>query len=743
MIWGTDSKSGRSQDAISFPDFEDWKAQSRSFETVGGFTTRGVIFSSGGTAELMSAAQLTPGCFEMLGVPPVLGRPFLAAEQEPGASHPAVLGDAIWRTRFAGRPDVLGRTIRLNEENYTIVGVMPPGFVFPPGSASQVYTPLVRDDNRNHRFMLVVGRLQQSATPGQAQGAMDVIARGIARRYPDSDRDVGAYVQPLVDAVAGPVRQGLMMFLGVVGLVLLIACANVASLTLARGASRRHEMVIRATLGASRGRLVRQLLIESALLALAGGALGLIMAWWTSGILTTLLAKNFQVPRIDAAHIDGWVLGFTLLLSIATGLAFGVAPALAGATTDPNVRLREAARSATEGLRGRRVRESLVVAEMALAVVLLAGAGVLLRSLVILRQTAPGFRSERLAAVEFRLPRLKFAQAPARREFYRRALERVQAMPGVSSAALVADLPLGGGSDGMGFHVVGRPDPAPGRLFEASFNIVSARYFETMGIPVRLGREFTEGDDASAPHTIVVNDAAARRFWPGDSPLGKQISLPESGLFTVIGVTGDVRQTGLGDATRPEIDLCHLQEGLGWPWLVMVVRTEDEPGPMVGLLRQVARSIDPDVPVDRVMTVEDVLSASISRPRTYALLLAAFAALALALAAIGLYGVVSYTVAQRTHEMGIRIALGAKRSAIFRLALRGGLGLSIVGSTIGLAGGFALVRVLAHVLPEVQPGDLWTLGGIVLLLAAVVLTACIGPAHRATRVDPIVALRYE
>jgi putative ABC transport system permease protein len=742
MVWGTNMKQGASQDVLSYPDFEDWRAQSRSFDGMAAFTSRGALHSRRESAEIVSALQVTPGLFEMLRIAPTLGRTFQPQDQKAGAARVVLLGNGFWKSRFAGRPDVVGQTVRLNEEMFTVIGVMPAGFELPPGPNDQVFMPLMADANRNHGFVRVIARLRPGVSVARAQAEMDVIAGRLAEQYPKSNRDVGARVQPLVDAIAGPVRPGLLLLLGVVGLVLLISCSNVANLTLSRAASRQRELAVRAALGASPQRLAQQLLIESTLLALGGGALGLLVADASAHGLASMLAQNFDVPRIDATRTDAWVMGFTLLLSLATGLVFGVSPALAGATQDPNEPLRESARTTTDGLRGRRVRALLVIAETSLAVVLLAGAGVLLRSLMTLRATAPGFQTEKLLAIDFWLPRKKLAEGPARQAFLRDALARVDAVPGVRSAALVADLPLGGDQDGEAFHIVGRPDPAPGELFSATFNVVSPGYYATMGIPLRAGREFSESD-ANGAGVIVINQTAAHRFWPGEDPLGKQILVPETGVLTVAGVAADVRQLGLGIEPRPEVDLCSVQPGPGWPWLVMVVRTEGDAAALSGIVKAAAQSVDPDVPVAHANTMSHVVSASLARPRTYALLLAIFAALALVLASVGLYGVVSYMVEQRTHEMGVRIVLGAERQGIFSLVLRQGLGLSLAGSAIGLAGAVALTRLLSHQIPEVRPGDPWTFAAVTGLLLLVTLAACVVPARRAMRADPIVALRYE
>jgi putative ABC transport system permease protein len=744
LIWATNATNGEMHDVASYPDFEDWKAQNKSFESVAAFTTRSAILTTEKQAERVPAVQASAEFFDTLGVHPQLGRAFGSNEQQPGAGRVVLLSNLFWKRRFAQRADILGLIVRINEESYTIIGVMPPGFEIPPGRPEEIYMPMLRDANRNHGFLMVLGRLRGSVSISAAQAEMDVITRSLAVQFPRSDKGVGANVVPLTDAFLGPVRAGLLIMLGVVTLVLLIACSNVASVMLARGASRQREMAVRAALGAGRKRLMRQLLTESILLALTGGAAGLLLAAWGTRLLVALLARNFDIPRIGDAHTDLWVLGFTLLVSATAGIVFGILPALGAVSADVNEGLRESSRSSTGSLHGQRIRSSLVVMETALALVLLSGAGVLLKSLLVMRGTAPGFRSDSLLAVEFSLPRIKFAETPERLRFFASVLDRLGGIPGVRSAALVADLPLGGGEDGLAFHIVGRPDPSPNTSFQASFNIASAGYFQTMGIPLHFGREFTERDSVGTPGVVIVNDTAARRFWPGENPLGKQIILDSAQPpLTVVGVAGDVRQSSLGVPPKPEIFLDYLQPGPDWPWLVLVARTTEQPAKLAGTVKAVAASIDQDVPVLRINTMDEILSSSLAEPRVYALLLGVFASLALALAAVGLYGILSYAVTQRIHEMGIRMALGAAHGEILRLVLRRGMSLAFVGSLIGLAGALAARRVLAGLVHGVEAGDPLAFSGVTLLLLAVAFVASYLPARRAARVDPIVALRYE
>ncbi len=749
MVWATDRRNGLMEDVASYPDFEDWKSQAKSFEGLAAITSRSSAVSNGDDTEILPSIQATPELFGILQVFPQLGRVFLPGENEPGAPRVALLSDSFWKERFAGRPDVLGQTLRVNEFTYRIVGVMRPGLRISPGKPEQIYVPLVRDPNRSHGFLRVIGRIRKGFTIAQAQSEMDIIAGRLAEQYPKFDKGIGANVMPLVTATAGQIRDGLLIFLGVVTLVLLIACANVANLMLARSVSRQKELAVRVALGAGRRRIVQQLLTESAVLALAGGALGLLLSNWLARAFAAMMATNFEVPRISDTGLDSNVLLFTLLVSLATGIVFGIAPALSAASQDLNDNLRESGRSAAGGWHGKRLRGALVIGETALALVLLAGAGILLKGILVMRGTAPGFDTTNLVTVEFRLPPTKFSSPVESQAYFQNILARTNSVPGVRSAALVADLPLGGGHDSLGFHIPGRPDPQAGKPFSSSFNIVSAGYFRTMGTPLIAGREFTAEDSGNTPPVIIINETAARSFWPGENPIGKQITLPSHSdpitqvVLTVIGEVRDVHQSDLGTAPTAEISLHYMQPGPSWSWLVLVVRTMSDPSAMTGAIKTAASLADREVPISRISTMDEILAGSMAEPRAYTLLLGIFASLALALAAVGLYGVVSYTVTQRTHEMGIRVALGAARGDIARLVLRQGMILSLSGIALGLIGAVAVARLLTHLVRSIEPNDPVTLisvGGVLLFVA---LLASYLPARRAMRVDPMVALRYE
>ncbi|HEX8879277.1 MAG TPA: ABC transporter permease [Candidatus Acidoferrum sp.] len=742
FVWATDRQRGIQEDVTSYPNFEDWKAQSKTLEALAAFTTRSAVLSNGERAEMVPAIQGTPGIFELLGSSPELGRTFRQEEGEPGLSHVLILSDAFWRERFAGRTDVIGQTLRVNEEPYTIVGVMPAGFRISRERPEQVYAPLVRDPHRGHGFLMVLGRLRPGVSVREARTEMGAIAKRLEEAYPNGNRGVGVNIVPLIDAMAGAVKTGMMIFLGVVGLVLLIACTNVANLMLARGTSRMKEIAVRAALGAERQRILRQLLTESTVLALAGGATGLLASYWISRALVESL-KQFNVARLADTHTDTGVLLFTLAVSLVTGIFFGAVFAFSVGSPRLNEALHHSRRQSTDGGRGGRLRGALVVAETAMALVLLAAAGVLLKSVLVMRGTAPGFQTENRLAIEFWLPPKKFSGDSRRIQFFKEALARAEAVHGVHSAALVADLPLGGGFDSLSFHIAGQPDPAPGKPFQSLFNVASPGYFSTMGIPLQAGREFSDDDSADTTPVIVINEAAARRFWPGEPPLGKQISLSGTAMLTVVGVVGDTRQVSLGSAPRPEIFLNYMQSSPEWSWLVMVARTEGGAALLRAALKSAAQQVDPAVPVTRVLPMDEVLALSLAQPELWAGLLAVFAVLAVVLAAVGLYGVVSYLVAERTHEMGIRMALGAKRSDVFSLVVKQGLRLTLGGTLIGIPCALAAAQLLVHLVPNVRPGDPSTLTAVSALLLSVAFAASYIPARRATRVDPIVALRYE
>ena len=737
------AEGGDRHDSVSYPTFVDWSDGSRSFAASAAFAYRSVTIAIDGHSEMVHGKLVTPGFFNVLGVSAAAGRTF--REDDLRAPNVIVLSDGFWKLRFGATPDVVGRSVRLLDSVYTIVGVMPPGVSLDAPEEEQFYAPLSIDPNRKHGFLRVVARLRPGVSPGHAQAELDTICRRLTRIYARRNEALASNVMPLADALAGPSRLALLILLGVVGVLLLISCSNVAGLLLARGASRQREIAVRAALGAGRARLLRQLLTESLLLAVCGGTAGLFVADALARALVSLIGTSFTIARLDTTRTDGIVLLFAMLVSVATGVLFGVLPAWSSAAPDLIRSLRESGR--TSGARAPRLRRGLVVAETALALVLLAGAGVLMKTLLTLRSTHPGFETRNVLAADVWLPPARFAQLSDRVRFIDNTLGRVRALPGVRSAAFVGDLPLNGETDTQTFHIVGRPDPAPDRAFRSGFNTATAGYFDVMRIPIREGREFSERDAASAPDAIVVNEVAARLFWPDRSPLGQQISLPltreRSELLTVVGVCGNVRHSGLAEPPRPEIYLNQAQTSIGWAGLVLVIRTASDPMTLAAPVRTSLRETDPNVPIVRVNSLDDVVGRSIAAPRLYSLTFGAFAVLAVTLAAVGLYGLIAYSVAQRRQEMGIRVALGATSAELVRLVLSQGLRLTAVGAALGLAGAVAATRVLAGLSAGIQPTDPLTFALVTALLLLIAAAATYLPARRAAAVNPVTALRSE
>jgi predicted permease len=744
LIFATDARRGDRFDSASYPGFADWRDQNTTFESMAAFANRPMAIGTGDETVMAAGRRITPNYFDVLGVQPALGRAFLPEEQQEGSAA-VILSDGFWKTQFGGDPGVLGRAIRINDQPHTIIGVTPASLHIEQEN-DQLFLPLAIDTNRNHGFLRVIARLRRGATLSQAQGDLERLAAQQTRLYPRQHTGVGVNLMSMNAGLARDVRFGLLTMLGVVGIVLLITCANVAGLMLARGTARQHELAVRAALGAGRARLVRQLLVESLLITLAGGAVGLMAANWTAHGLASILATEFHVARANMAGVDGAVLLFALVVSLVSGVLFGVLPALASAASDLTDALRECGRSAT-GLRAPRLRQALVVLETALALMLLAGAGTLLKTFITLRTTHPGFEASHVLALDLFLPQPRFADRADRVRFFDAALQRIQAVPGVRAAAFVADLPLGGSTDTESFHIVGRADPSPDRGFNAGFNIVSAGYFRLMGIPIRSGREFLDTDRPSAPGVAIVNETAAQRFWPGRSPIGEQIDLPisrtQSMRLTVVGVTGDVRHVGLGTPPRAELFLSSMQSTLPWPWLVLAVRADGDPAALAQPLKATLRAVNAHVPIQRANTLDAIVARSIVEPQVYTFLLGTFAALSVVLAAIGLYGLIAYSVTQRTRELGVRVALGADTTDIVGLVIGQGMRLAGAGAIIGIAAALATTRLLVGLVKDIEPNDPVTFVLVTFILLGSALLATYLPARRASRVDPMTALRAE
>jgi putative ABC transport system permease protein len=657
-----------------------------------------------------------------------------------------VLGHALWRERFASDPQVVGRTIQLNREPYVVIGVAPSGFAHPEGT--QLWTPLTydkpfRETSRGAWYLRVVARLKPEVGVKAADDELGAIAAHLAREYPAQNEGVGAHVTSLHESLVGDSRRGLLVLLGAVGLVLLIACVNVANLLLARGAARQSELSVRAALGAGRARLVRQLVTEGLLLAVLGGALGLIVASLTLDALLSIQPES--VARLRDVRIDRTVTGFAFLLSVATGLLFGVFPAFSLTRRATAHSLRESARTITGG---DRTRAALVVSQIALAMMLLAGSGLLVRSFTQLRRVDPGFDPRSTLSLRVSLPDAAYNEEAQIAAFFQSLMTRVRALPGVTEAGAITGLPLTGARYSLSFEVEGRPPVPPAQQPSMEVRVVTPGYFSALRIPVQRGRAFSESDGAGAPQVVVLSETAVRRYFPNQDPLGQRIAIgmrrapgqPKAGGL-VIGVVGDVKDHGLAAAPPPEIYFPSAQ--LPTPTMDLVVRTATSPLSLAPSVEAAVHALDPQLPVTRTRDLEAVVARSLSEPRFYTLLLAVFGGSALLLAALGVFGVMSFSVARRTREFGIRVALGADPGSVRRLVLRQAVVLAIAGVAWGLAGALALSHLLASLLYNLSPADPATLGTVALLLAGVALVASYIPARRATRVDPLQVLRAE
>jgi putative ABC transport system permease protein len=730
-------------------NYLDWRRQSRSFDHMSAYAGGPVTAVGGELPERTTATAVTRGFFGVFGINAVLGRTFLDEEHRAGREGAAVLGYGLWKRSFGSDPNVIGKTIHMSGVRLRVVGVAAPGFQFP--DSTELWTPLEifgeESGERSAHNFWVVGRLKRGISIDSAQAEMNVIANGLEQQFPDSNRGMGVNVVSLHEQIVGKVKPAMLILLGAVSFVLLIACANVANLLLARAVARSREMAVRAAMGAGRGRLIRQLLSESLLLSGLGGAAGLLLAMWVTSLLASLIPAS--VPRANEISIDASVLWFTLGISVVTGILFGLLPALRISRTDLNASLKEAAGRASTG-RSRRAGSVLVVTELALSMVLLIAAGLLIRSFFRILEVDPGFRAEHVLRAELSLPIMSlnepFRPGPVL-NFYRQILERTRSIPGVVAAGTITQLPLGGDPDTNGtFEIEGRPPARDRSAQNAGYRVVSPDYFRALGIPLIRGRALSDQDTPGTPHVALINRTLARQFFPGEEPLGKRIKggfEQNAQWLTIVGVVGDVRQLRLTRDPEPEVFVPfaqHVDGRLADPNLL--VRTTGDPTALASAIRELVRGLDKNVPV-QFSAMDAVVAESVSQQRFQMRLLALFAGLALLLAAIGIYGVISYSVSRRTHEIGIRMALGAARTDVVRLVIAHGMGLALGGIAIGIAGALALSRVLATMLYGVSATDPLTYAGVSLLLALVALGAIYLPARRATAVDPTIALRYE
>jgi putative ABC transport system permease protein len=749
MVWEDDTKRGFPRDTPAAANYIDWRDQNQVFEGMAAIADASFNLTGVGEPERIDGRRVTANLFPLLGVEPGLGRAFTPEEDRPGAGRVVIISHGLWQRRFGSDANIIGSPISLNGESHTVVGVTPPQFQFPAREV-ELWVPMAFTEreaaNRGNHYLEIVARTKPGVTVEQAQAEMTTIAARLEQQYPDQNTDLGAVVVPLHEHVAGDIKPALLILLGAVGFVLLIACANVANLLLARAAVRQKEIAIRIALGASRLRLVRQFLTESVLLAAIGGLVGLALALWGVNLLKAFIPEN--ISQVKALTIDSRVLAFTLLVSLVTGLIFGLAPALQASSFNLNETLKEGGRDSSAGSRGNRIRSLLVIAEVAISLILLIGAGLLINSFVRLSNVDPGFRTDNLLTMQIVLPVQKYPDRARRSVFYTELVQRIEALPGVRSAAVTNWIPLVRQGDSIGFNIEGRPDPGRGKSPIVVTRVVSPHYFQTMGIRLLQGREFNEQDRSDSPRVIVINETMARRYWPDEDPTGKRItpgpadSRNPDDWLTIVGVVNDVRQFELNAEPKPQMYISYIQAGFFAP-RHLVVSTQVEPRSLASTVRNTVWEIDKDQPVSNISTMEETLSESIARQRFSTLLLSIFAAVALALAAVGIYGVMSYSVAQRSSEIGLRMALGAQTSDVLKLVIGQGMRLAIVGVMIGLVATFGLTRLIESLLFGVSATDPLTFIVISLLLTTVALMACWIPARRAAKVDPMVALKYE
>ena len=746
-LWERTPKQDFNKREFSYPDYQDYQ-QNTVFEGLAAYSGGGGILSGVGDPENINAPRASANFFSVLGVEPHIGRTFQTGEDVPNGPRVAILTYGLWQRRFGANPGVLGQGITLNGQSYTVVGVLPPTFQFALMNAD-LWVPYQPSQNQlTRRFMHgtnLIGRLKPGVTPEQAQSEMNVIASRIEQQFNDSHAGTTARVVPLQEEIVGTVRPILLVLLAAVGFVLLIACANVASLLLTRSLARQKEVAIRAALGASRWRVIRQLLTEAILLSLAGGAIGLVIAYWGVPALVATMPQNQlnAMPFLKSLQIDLGILGFSFGLSLLTGIVFGLVPALQSSRLDLTEVLKEGGRHASAGA-GQRLRSAMVVGEIALAVVLLVGAGLMMKSLLRLLQTNVGFNTENLLTMRIVLPPAKYPEAPQVFNFYTQLQERVRSLPGVVGAGTVDILPLNGGNTTR-FNVDGDPLPPPGKETEANVRVVNEHYFQTIGVPLLSGRLFDERDQDGAPTVVIIGKTIADRIFAGRDPIGRKLRYAsvQADPVTIVGVVGDVKITGLDEEVRPVLYYPFRQAGDYSSSLV--VRTNSDPTTLANAVRGEVRNLDPDAAVLNVNTMEGMISqtqASFIR-RFPALVIGIFAGVALLLASIGIYGVVSYSVSQQIHYIGIRMALGAGPSDILKMVLKQGMVLALAGVVIGVVAALLLMRLLVTLLYQVTTTDVATFAIVSGTLFAVALLACYLPARRATKVDPLVALRYE
>ena len=736
----------------SVPDFLDIRAQSKSYASLAALDNQAMNLTGGSEPERISAARVGATFWSLLGVTPQVGRGFAPNEDSQSAARTVVLSDGLWKRRFGGDRRIVGKTIALDGNSFTVIGVAPAGFSFP--DRPDVWIPLVfaqddlNPDGRGAHWMGIMGRLAPNVTVTQATSELVTITRRLEEQYPESNTNMSGAVIPMQEYLVGDVRPALYVMLGAVAFVLLIACANVANLLLVRAASRESEMAVRTALGAGAWRLVRQLVIESVLLAMIGGVFGTLLALWGVDLLLSMAPNG--LPRINEVTVNGSVLVFTAGVTAVTGVLFGLFPALHAARANVGGMLKEGMRGSSGGVASRRARNTLVMAEMALAVVLLVGAGLLIRSFSKLLAVDPGFRAERVVTFAIAAPDTKYGQYAQRRELVSNLVERMKRVPGAQGAAVVTGLPLSNIMMRTSAHIVGTPPERPGERKSTDVAMATPGYFTTMGIPLVAGRDFTDRDGSGAPVVSIVNQEFVKRYFPNENPIGKRIELgwdqdtaSTGGNMTlggeIVGVVANVKRRGLSQEVFPETYASYMQPTFSN--FSVVVRSTADPSTVMAAIRAQMRELDRDLPLSDLRQLKELVAASVSRPRFYTTILGVFASIALILAAVGIYGVISYAVSLRTRELGIRIALGATGRQVSGLVLQQGVGLAIAGVAVGGAGAYWLTRLLSKLLFGVSATDPLTFVGVAALLTAIAAIASFVPARRAAKVDPLLAMR--
>lgn len=765
VLWETDPEKGETtrgvqtregsdvlpprgaDDRISPLNYFDWRDQARSFRDLGAFRYWGYTFTGGDEPADLTTVRVTSNLFQVLGVAALHGRTFAAEEGIAGNERVAVVSYGFWQRRFGADPELVGRIVQLDGEPYQVVGIMPPGFEFPLDPEVELWTPLTFKEHelrvRRERILNVVGRLERGASVQGAQSEMNAIARRLADAYPESNAGWGIRVVPAREQIAGKVRPALLLLLAAVGLVLLITCANLASVLLARAHARRGEVALRVALGAPAARILRQLLTEAVLLSLAGGAVGLLVALWSIDVLSSM--EPVDVPRLHQVELNLPVFLFAAGASFVSGLAFGAIPALQALRLPPAETLNEGSGRSSPGRRGLQLQRILIASQVAVALVLLVGGGLLLRSFIELQKEDPGFNPDRLLGAQVYLPQSRYPEDHHQAAFFERLVTDLEALPGVVSAGAVSSLPLGptGINFDLPFTIEGRPPPPAWAGPQADIRIATDGYFATMGIPLIRGRTFSTADTDRSRRVMVINQTMSRRFWGGEDPVGDFLTTPLAGpgeRHEIIGVVGDVKHYGLGSETRPEMYVSHRQASFGG--MVVVARTEGDPLALTPALKRVVWTIDPDQPVSHLRSMEQFLGSTLATRRLTTTLVAAFAALAVLLSAVGLYGLMAYFVAQRARELGIRMALGADRANLMRLVVTHAMTVTAVGIVVGLAVAAGAARLLSSLLFEVKSSDPAT---FVLVPAGITLVALLAtylPARRAAAADPLHALKH-